>query len=247
MASITPTLPVLSQDSELTDKRQPWNTKERKYVLPSGTRFDIRLIPIIQNLVAAGMTEADIGAIVGYQGENAENWLAKLKQIHPEVKEACQIGKRIADSFLVAQMYKTAIGYEFLEQKYKRDRETGEMILAEETVNHQPGNAQLAMFIATNHMPEQYKHRLETTKKGYLINATTEITADQIEKLAGKLMDEANRVKQIESTVIETIFEPITARVEEMSEETVDDFITNRLPILSQSNSSSDIGRTVAE
>jgi len=192
-------------------KGKPWNYDEskRKFVLPPHTHFDAKLLPVIQNLTAMGLTESDIGVIVGYQGIHADDWLNNLKLTHPEVKTAAEIGKYIADSFLVAQMYKAACGYDHVKQEFKRDKETGEMVLFKETLEHQPSNAQLAMFVATNRMPEQFKHRIDITKKGFIIDATQEISAEQIEKLAGKLMEEAKNVKQIESTVIETTFEEV--------------------------------------
>lgn len=185
------------------------NFKEenRKYVLPMRTRFDPNFLPVIQNLTAMGMTESDIGVIVGYQGKNAHDWVNELKKNHPEVKDAAQIGKMIADSFLVAQMYKSACGYEYVEEEWKLDEDTQEMVKVKEKVVHQPANAQLAMFMATNRMPEQFRHKIELTKKGFIIDSTSEVSSDQIERLAGALMDESKRVKQIESTVIDVEFE----------------------------------------
>ncbi len=195
--------------NEIEKKRVPWSDKERKFILPKNTRWDIKLLPIIQNLVSVGMTEADIGSIVGFQGKNSEDWLNELKRHHPEVKDACAIGKAIADSFLVAQMYRSAVGYEYLEEEWRRDKDTGEMVLNKQTLKHQPANASLAMFIATNHMPEQYKNKVETTKRSFIVNASAELSSDQISKLAGKLIEEADRVKQIENTeIIETEFIP---------------------------------------
>ena len=196
-----------SEQSVVQGKRyQRWMDKERKFVLPPRTEFNLELLPIIQNLVSVGMTESDIGAIVGYQGKNSEKWIAGLKQSNPEVAEACQIGKRIADSFLVAQMYKSAIGYDYqeTEQKYKIDKETGDKVLVEEKVlhKHQPGNAQLAMFALTNHLPEQYKHRIDVNKKGFLVDVSTELSADQIEKLAGALLEGTREIKHVDSIVV---------------------------------------------
>ncbi len=199
----------------MVQKGKAWNhnsSTNRKFVLPKGTRFDPNFLPMIQNLTALGLTEGDIGTIVGYQGRETDVWLNSLKQYYPEVKEAAEIGKQIANSFLVAQMYKSAIGYDYeeIEECFNVDPESGELVKSGEKrkLKHQPGNAQLAMFISTNRMPEQFKHRIDIAKKGFIIDATQEISSDQIERLAGKLMEEARNVKQIESTVIETTFEP---------------------------------------
>jgi hypothetical protein len=169
------------------------------------------LLPIVQNLVATGMTESDIGVIVGFQGKNSNDWLNELKRQHPEVMDAYHAGRQIADSIQVAEMYKSAIGYDYPEVdeewKVEKDEETGEetMIKVGEKrkIRHQPGNAQLAIFLATNRMPEQFKNRVETTKKSFIINGKVELSGEQIERLAGKLIDEARQVKQIESKVVE--------------------------------------------
>lgn len=190
---------------------QHYDEKERRFVLPPRTKFNMELLPILQNLVSVGMTESDIGAIVGYQGKHSDDWLNELKRHNPDVKAACKVGKQIADSFLVAQMFRSAIGYEYeeVDEEYKMD-EDGELVKVGEKVKkkHQPGNAQLAMFVLTNHLPEQYKHRIETTKKGFLVDVSTELSADQIEKLAGALLEGTRKEiqveprKYVESTVI---------------------------------------------
>lgn len=196
------------------EKRLPWSTKERKYVLPKGTRFDTKLIPIIQNLVAAGLTESDIGMIVGYVGENAEDWLKNMKQIHPELKDACKIGKKTSNALLVAQMFRSATGYDYEESDHKPNPETGEIELDKVKVKHQPGNGALAMFLATNLMPDQFKHKVELTKSGYVLDESSELSSDQIEKLAGRLLEESKRVKELETAPIDVEFEVKELEVE---------------------------------
>ena len=180
-----------------------WGDKERKYVLPERTQYDPNFLPVLQNLVALGLTESDIGAIVGYQGAHSEDWLGNLKQRHPEVQDACEIGARVSNANLVAHMVKAANGYNYEEVKYRRDTDTGEMVEYERTLKHHPANPTLAMFVATNRMPDQFKHRIETTRKSFIIDAKGELSSAQIEKLAGTLMEESRRVKQVESEVID--------------------------------------------
>lgn len=188
----------------MSKKGKRWNYDEsaRKFVLPPYTRFDTIMLPVIQNLAAMGLTATDIGVIVGCTPEAAKDWLDNVKKNHPEAREAWAIGAKVADANLVAQMYKTACGYEYTKQKYKADPATGEMTLVEESVEHQPANAQLAMFIATNRMPEHFKHRVELSKQGLVIDSTNEVSADQIERLAGALVKEAERMKVVDATII---------------------------------------------
>jgi hypothetical protein len=194
---------VANEIKKTDKKRLPWSEKERKFVLPKYTHWDTKFLPVIQNLVSVGMTEADIGAMVGFQGVHAEDWLNELKRHHPEVKEAAAIGKQIADSVLVAQMYRSAVGYDYEEVEYRRDKETGEMVESKRVLKHQPGNAQLAIFMATNHMPDQYKNRVEQTKRSFIINASGEMSEDQISKLAGRLLEESNVREIIDAKVVE--------------------------------------------
>lgn len=177
-----------------------FDENKNKFILKKGSFFDTNLLPIIQNLTAQGFTEAEIGAIVGYQGENAGSWIAGIMKSNPEVKDAIKIGRKIADANLVANMYKSAIGYEYEETE---EIVSGDKITIKKKHKHQPGNSTMQMFLAVNHMPEQYKNRVETTKKGFVLNTNVEISGEQIEKLAGKLLDTAKQVKQVESKVID--------------------------------------------
>lgn len=193
-------------------KGKAWDQRERKFVLPKHTRFDTNMLPVVQNLTAMGLTERDIGVIVGFQGKNSNDWLNELKRHNIDVKEACRIGKQMADGMLVAQMYKTAIGYEYeeVEEDYKTiqdpsdpDKTKTVKVGEKRKIKHQPGNPQMQMFIAVNHMPEFYKNRIETTKKGFMINADVEVSGEQIEQLAGALMKESKKIKHVDSKVIE--------------------------------------------
>jgi hypothetical protein len=179
--------------------------KERKFTLPERARFDIRMLPVIQNLVAMGLTESDIGMVVGYQGANTVDWLHNLKKKHPEVVEACKAGARMADSFLVAQMFRSAIGYDYVEEEWGYNKD-GEWVKKKESIKHQPANAQMAIFMATNRMPEQFKHRVDLTKRGLIIDNTEELSSEQIEKLAGALLEEANKTKLLTADVVDAKF-----------------------------------------
>jgi hypothetical protein len=194
-------------NSEPVKKRKPWSSKQRKYNLPKRTAFDLVLLPILQNLTAVGMTESDIGAIVGFQGKHSEDWLNELKRNHPEVKDACRVGKEIADSFLVAQMYRTAVGYDYaeIEEIYELDGEGNNVqVGAKRKIKHQPANPQMAMFMACNRMPELFKNRVEQTKKSFIISTNGELSGNQIERLAGLLLEESEKLDIIDAQVVET-------------------------------------------
>lgn len=183
-----------------------YDEEQKKFVLQKRSFFDSNWLPIIQNLTAQGFTESEIGAIVGFQGENTQSWIPNLMQANPDVRDALKIGRKVADANLVANMYRSAVGYDYEEYEEEEtiDGKDGPSVKNKIKHKHQPGNAQLAIFLAINHMPEQYKNRVETTRRGFTLNTNVEISSEQIEKLAGKLADTARQVKQIESKIVET-------------------------------------------
>lgn len=185
-----------------------WDEKERKFKLAKGAKFDSTLLPVIQNLAASGLTEADIGMVFGYQGKSARRWLKYLKETNPDTKKAWEIGRSLCNSMHVAQMIREAWGYDYeeVEEKFKyvqdpsNPTETKKVKVGEtRTVKHKPGNAALLQFIAENRMPDEFKRRFEVTRKNMNLDVHGELPSDQIERLFGKLCEK----KQIESEIIE--------------------------------------------
>jgi hypothetical protein len=183
-----------------------------KYYLPAKSFFPTSLLPVIQNLTALGLNPSEIGTVCGYSGEHSEDWLRNLKQNNSDVLDAVKEGKKIADAALVAKSYQNACGYDYQETEdlYNEVQDPSDpentktvKISTKVKTKHQPGNPTLAMFLLTNHLPNLYKNRIEQTRKGFVINATTELSGEQIERLAGALMSGVQERKQIDSKVIE--------------------------------------------
>ena len=86
-----------------------------KFQIEKGTRFDKNLLPLIQNLSAEGRSEADIGIVLGYAGKDPAQWLKDLKRNHPEVRDAWEAGRQLADLKLVQTAFEVATGYDFTE------------------------------------------------------------------------------------------------------------------------------------
>lgn len=186
--------------------------KENKiFVRDKDSHFQPDDLPVIQNLIAMGYDAGDIGVILGYQGSN---WKVAAGKTLPEYKEAMEIGQKMADAYIVSQIFKQAVGYDYDEviETFKAvpdfDKETGEpttkLIKTEEKVHHKHalGNGRLAEFLALNRLPGIFKKQLEITKRGFEIQAHAELSADQINRLAGRLMELIEQKKQIASEVV---------------------------------------------
>lgn len=74
------------------------------------------LVPVIKELAAFGMSEADVGLIIGFSGRNPEKFFKELAEKHPEVADAYEVGKQLADTELVTTAWEVANGYNFKEQ-----------------------------------------------------------------------------------------------------------------------------------
>ena len=188
-----------------------WNDKERKYELRQGAKFDSAFLPVVQNLAASGLTEADIGMIFGYAGDCPRAFLLNLKASNPDVKLAWETGKRLCNSMHVAQMIREAWGYDYEEveeqYKYVQDKQdatkTKKIKIGEKrSTKHKPGNAALLQFIAENRLPNDFKRRFEVTKKNMNLDLKGEVSEDQIDRLFGKLCER----KAIEAEVLEASF-----------------------------------------
>lgn len=202
----------------VTEFRKPkpkvsWDKKERKWKLAPGARWDEALLPVIQNLAAQGCTESDIGMILGADPERAKGLVSRLKGSHEDVRQAWEAGVRMANVQLVAQMLRSAIGYdvEDIDEEYKyvqdpKDPTKLKEILVAKKVKKrtQPANAALAMFMAANRMPDQFVDRKVLEQRSIELKLDKIPTTEQIETLAGKLANLKEDRKIIEAEIIES-------------------------------------------
>jgi len=176
----------------------------RKFTLKRGTKYDPNILPVLQNLTALGMSQADLGMILGHLGDKRQ-YIKNMVANNPDAKEAVAIGRNMADINLVAQAYKSACGFEYDEVSEQYDH-SGELIKKTVTKKFQKPEPNLAMFLLTNRLPDQFQsvHKIEVNKKDVSINANMELTQDQIAQLGGKLMAlSEEKIKKVESTIVE--------------------------------------------
>jgi hypothetical protein len=188
---------------------------DRKYTIKKRTPFSHDLLPVIESLMAEGRSIADIGMMLGYAGKDPKQWVNYLKKTHPEVKDALDAGSKMADCKLVTTAFDVACGYDVEEttvdykaipepeekgkkRKYKYIEEKRKV----KTVHVQPKESLLFRLLC-NRLPEYFsdtKH-VEVDKRSIDVRATY---TNEIEGLAGKLMDVAKKRKTVEAEVVET-------------------------------------------
>lgn len=186
-----------------------YRDKERKYKLNANAKFDWKWVHFAERALAHGMTIQDIGLFLGITEKTFDNW---KKQI-PEFKEACERGRELSKTHLVAQMARAAMGYDYItnKKKYKMVQDEKKpnklkkiQIEEEKITHHQKAEPTLLMFLACNLMPEFFKNtqHIETTQRTdrkFIENETEE----HLNRFVGKLADKLE-TKKVESTVVKT-------------------------------------------
>lgn len=188
------------------------------FIRPKESYFNAADLPVIQNLIGLGFEIDEVGLILGYQGAD---WVRSAAKTVPEYKQAIEMGLKLADANMISEIYKQVTGYNYdeVEDIYKaieafddKGQPTVKLIKVGQKVRHkhQPGNGKLAEFLALNRLPKVFKKSMEITKKSFNLDATTELSADQIDRLAGRLLEVLNTrqlgqegpQKAVESTVV---------------------------------------------
>ncbi len=179
-------------------------------------------------MVAAGMTEKDIGFWLGVKPTTIQQW----KQRYPEFKVATDSkssAKKIAVAHLVANGLQAAMGYDFEEvdqvlemidnPKYDpEDEECKEPELIQRVkketrkLKHRPPDKDLLFFFLMN-LDDEYHNvksiQIDQTKKQINVNITGQLESSEIRRLAGAAFKEADaldkKTKVIESKIIDAV------------------------------------------
>lgn len=214
----------------MSDSCNPNSTtgKAIRRKLQKGAKFNYDFVQVASRLVAAGMTEKDIGYVLGVKPTT----IAKWKQRYEEFKLATDSkssAKQIAVSHLVANGLRSAMGYDYEETDqvlemvdnpdYDEDDENHKepkliQIVKKETrkLKHRPPDKDLLMFFILN-LSEEYHNvksvHIEQTKKQINVNITGHLESGDIRKLAGAAFKTADRMdkrtKVIESKIIDVV------------------------------------------
>lgn len=201
----------------MSDSCNPESTtgKVVRRKLKKGAKFNFDFVEIASRMVAAGMTEKDIGYVLGVKPTTVQQW----KQRYPEFKSATDSkssAKKIAVAHLVANGLRSATGYDYEEadQVLVKNKETGELVLQKETrkLKHRPPDKDLLMFFLLN-LSDEYHNvksiQIDQTKKQINVNITGQLESSDIRRLAGAAFQTADaldkKTKVIESKVVDVI------------------------------------------
>lgn len=196
--------------------------------LKKGAKFDYEFVKIAARLVSAGLTESDLGYVLGVKPTTINKW----KQRYEEFRLATASGssaKDIAKSHMIATGIRSAMGYDFEEVDIVTERTPNEdydhkdpnskpFIMVEKKrttkLRHRPPDKDLLLFFLIN-MGRQtgdndWKNvksiEVEQKKTVTNVNLTGQIESTDIRRLAGAAIDAADkedrRVKAIEVEVI---------------------------------------------
>lgn len=128
------------------------------------------LAHITKAIVREGGTVPDIGVILGCQAsEGSGEWLERLKAEGLTLAEFMEVAKDRADIELVRIATKTALGYEYEEEKQEMEpkvdedgKPTGEFVPGKKTVHKKrERDTTLLKFLLTSRMPDYFMDRKE--------------------------------------------------------------------------------------
>ncbi len=200
----------------MSDSCNPESTtgKVVRRKLKKGAKFNFDFVEIASRMVAAGMTERDIGYVLGVKPTTVQQW----KQRYPEFKSATDSkssAKKIAVAHLVANGLRSATGYDFEEvDQVLQPNSDGEMVVKKETrkLKHHSPDKDLLMFFLLN-LSDEYHNvksiQIDQTKKQINVNITGRLESSDIRRLAGAAFQTADaldkKTKVIESKVVDVI------------------------------------------
>lgn len=214
----------------MSDSCNPNSTtgKAVRRKLQKGAKYNYDFVQVASRMVAAGMTEKEVGYWLGVKPTT----IAKWKQRYKEFKLATDSkssAKQIAGAHLVANGLRSAMGYDYEEldqvlemidnPKYDSEDENCKepaliQVVKKETrkLKHRPPDKDLLMFFLLNLSDEYHNTRsiqIEQTKKQINVSITGQLESSDIRKLAGAAFKEADRIdkhtKVIESKIIDNI------------------------------------------
>lgn len=181
--------------------------KTTKYAIEKRQKLNVEpLLPIIQNLTAQGYNLSDIGMLLGYAGKDVKSWFYALRKDNPEIEQAIEAGKNLADVELVKTAFKEITGYtvDEVETTYKAiqdpknpDRTKWVAVGKKKKPKYIQPNAILLWKMLCSRLPDYFvdSKKIEINKTNLEIK---DVTAEEIRRFAGKFS------KIIDAEVVET-------------------------------------------
>ncbi len=215
----------------MSDSCNPDSTtgKAIRRKLQKGAKYNYDFVQVASRMVAAGMTEKEIGYWLGVKPTTISKWKQRYKEFKLAT-DSKSSAKKIAVSHLIANGLRSAMGYDYeeVDQVFETvenpaydltDENCKEepfiRIVKKETVKlkHRPPDKDMLFFFLLNLDNEYHNVRsitIEQTKKEVNINLTGKLESSDIRKLAGAAFKTADgldkQTKIIESKVIDGEF-----------------------------------------
>ena len=190
-------------------KRKKWQAgDERKSQGYWTEQYRTEYDDIASRLIAVGFSEMDLSHTFGVPASAIKGW----KRSFPSFKKACNDGKRGQLKRVVASGLREACGYDWMSTKTKTEYDANGNVIKIEKQDipmHQAGNATLATFMMCNLSNQlklnddeafKSKQKVEVENKNLNFTITAELIGDQIDRLAGKLLN--GDTKQISSEIV---------------------------------------------
>ena len=171
-----------------------------KYQLALRSKFNTVLLPAIQNLTGLGCTEADVGLILGYAGKDAREWIKGLKKRNIDVRDACVLGKEMANIALVSRAWQLAVeGYDYLEEETTYKIVDGKRVESEVKTKkkHTKPNTALLQTLLRSRLPQDFSQKIQIDKRTMNIDMDSE---EEVNSFFGNLINK----KIVESKEVET-------------------------------------------
>ena len=214
----------------MSDSCNPDSTtgKAIRRKLQKGAKFNYDFVQVASRLVAAGMTEKDIGYVLGVKPTTIAKWKQRYEEFGLATNSQSS-AKQIATAYLIANGLRSAMGYDYEETDQVlemidnpnydgEDKDCKEpaliQVVKKETrkLKHRPPDKDLLMFFLLNLSDEYHNTRsiqIEQTKKQINVSITGQLESSDIRKLAGAAFQEADRIdkntKVIESKIIDVV------------------------------------------
>ena len=214
----------------MSDSCNPESTtgKPIRRKLKKGAKYNYDFVEIASRMVAAGMTEKDIGYVLGVKPTTVAKWKQRYEEFNLATNSQSS-AKQIAVSYLVANGLRSAMGYDYEEldqvlemannPKYDSEDESCKepkliQVVKKETrkLRHRAPDKDMLIFFLLN-LSDEYKNvksvTIEQTRKQVNVNITGKLESADIRKLAGAAFTEADRIdrkkKTVESNVVDVI------------------------------------------
>jgi len=191
-------IPINEEEAKKEDYKK-FGDPVKQYQLKSHAKFDYSFVEPIARMKAAGLPDDFIAYTLNVHISTLNEW----KNRYPQVFTAYHEGKDIATKQLVAKLFRCASGYDYEERNEKWVEDVEGNRTGKKNISvfhkHQPPSPNALFFALCNLDSENWKskHKIDIDeKRNITIKLDGKIVSEQIEKLAGKLID---NTKVIES------------------------------------------------